>query len=66
MTTRIGNIVLIEPEEDRRCEFCGKLDECRPAGPKGEQVCYDCGMKNPGAMKRYTDRLFNFDGGLTQ
>jgi hypothetical protein len=64
MTTRIGNVVLIAPEHDRACELCGKWTECRPAGPNQEQVCYDCGLKDPAAMERYNQRLF--DGGLTQ
>lgn len=42
----------IAPEEDRRCELCGKIAECRPYGPKGEQVCFDCGMKDEEAARR--------------
>ena len=64
MTKRIGNLVVIAGEDDRVCELCGKEEECRPAGPKGEQVCWDCANKDKAAMKRYTDRLFQ--GGLTQ
>jgi len=56
--------VVIEGEPDRRCELCGKEDECRPAGPKGEQVCFECAQKDQAALKRYADRLFQ--GGLTQ
>lgn len=64
MSGRIGNIVIIEAEADRRCELCGQVDGCRPAGPKGEQVCFDCALKDPAAMDRYMRRLF--DGGVTQ
>jgi hypothetical protein len=64
VTTRIGNVVLIEGEEDRTCELCGKREECRPAGPKGEQVCWECANKDKAAMERYSQRLFQ--GGLTQ
>ncbi len=46
MTKRIGPIVIIAPEEDDVCEFCGKLDELRPYGPNRERICFDCGMKN--------------------
>lgn len=35
----------IAPEPDRKCELCGKDAECRPYGPDGKQVCFDCGMK---------------------
>ena len=39
-------------EPERRCELCGKLAECRPYGPKGEQVCFECGMKDEKACER--------------
>jgi hypothetical protein len=42
----------IAAEKEQRCELCGKIAECRPYGPKGEQVCFDCGMKNEEAAKR--------------
>jgi hypothetical protein len=64
MTQRIGNTVVIEGEDERKCELCGKMDECRPAGPNQEQVCFDCAQKNPAALERYSQRLFQ--GGLTQ
>lgn len=64
MTQRIGDAVIISGEEDRRCELCGEIEECRPAGPKGEQVCFDCAQKDQQALKRYADRLFN--GGEVQ
>ena len=47
MTRRVGNIVIIEVEDDDTCELCGKVDELRPYGPKGERICYDCGQKDP-------------------
>ena len=43
---------VIQEEPDRRCELCGKVDECRPYGPKGEWVCFDCAMKNEAAANR--------------
>lgn len=59
MSKRIGNIAIIAPEPDRRCELCGKVDECRPYGPKGEQICYACAMKDPaGTQKRMNQKLF--------
>ena len=42
----------IAAEDDRECELCGKVTECRPYGPNGEDVCYDCGMKDKEAAKR--------------
>jgi hypothetical protein len=33
---------IIAAELDQMCEMCGKIDECRPYGPNGEQICFDC------------------------
>jgi hypothetical protein len=52
MIYRVGNVIVVEAEDDRECELCGKMDETRPYGPKGERVCYDCGMKNRSAVDR--------------
>lgn len=49
----------IAPEEDRVCELCGVKDECRPYGPKYEQICFDCGMLNVELTKqRMTEYIF--------
>lgn len=34
----------IAEEPPQVCEMCGKVEECRPYGPNGEQICYDCAM----------------------
>lgn len=53
MTRKIGdNIILIEPTPAAVCELCGKADELRPYGPKGENVCFDCGMKDEEAATK--------------
>jgi len=36
----------IAEEADQVCEMCGIITECRPYGPNGEQICFDCGMKD--------------------
>lgn len=33
---------VIAQEPDQACEMCGKIDECRPYGPNGEQICFEC------------------------
>ena len=47
MTKRVGNIVMIYPEESQQCDECGKIDELRPYGKDGAKICWDCGQKNP-------------------
>lgn len=32
--------------DKQECELCGRLSETRPYGPRGEQICFQCGMKN--------------------
>jgi hypothetical protein len=61
MTQRIGNIIIIEPEAEEKCELCGDIAELRPYGPHGERICYKCGMKN----EELTDAMMRhvlFDG----
>jgi len=58
MTQRIGDVVIIEDEEDKKCELCGEIRDCRPAGPNGEQVCFECANKDKEALQKYADRLF--------
>ena len=43
---------IIEAERVDRCELCGRIAETRPYGPSGEEVCFDCGMKDEDAAKR--------------
>jgi len=43
---------IISEEEEQECELCGAFEECRPYGPKGEQVCFECGMKNKETTNR--------------
>lgn len=33
---------VIMQEPPQFCEMCHKIDECRPYGPNGEQICFDC------------------------
>jgi len=38
---------IIAQEPDQVCELCGKIDECRPYGPKDEEICFDCATSTP-------------------
>jgi hypothetical protein len=42
---------IIEAEKPQQCDLCGVIAELRPYGPKGEKVCFDCGMKDEDAAK---------------
>jgi len=57
MSKRVGNIVIIDAEPDDTCELCGKTAECRPYGPNGERICYECGMKDPKTTERQINRI---------
>ncbi len=52
MSKKIGNLIIIAPEEDQVCEMCGSVEETRPYGPMGERICYDCGMKDEAMTKK--------------
>jgi hypothetical protein len=57
MSFQVGNIPVIADEPDKTCELCGKVADCRPYGPRGEQICYECGMKNEATTTRQMNRL---------
>jgi hypothetical protein len=42
----------IQETDPAPCEMCGKIRELRPYGPNGENVCFDCAMKDEAAAKR--------------
>jgi hypothetical protein len=42
----------IAAEKPQQCDLCGKIEELRPYGPKGEMVCFACAMKDKPAAQR--------------
>lgn len=46
MSKRVSNIPVIEGEPDFICFMCGKVAETRPYGPNGEELCFECAMKD--------------------
>jgi hypothetical protein len=52
MSERIGDIAFCYSEKPQQCDLCGKIDELRPYGPKGEMICFDCGMKDEATTKK--------------
>lgn len=57
---------IIAQEADQLCEYCGKMDECRPYGPNGEEVCFDCAMTKVGeetVQKQMMKHIFGEENG---
>jgi hypothetical protein len=38
---------IIAQEPEQMCEYCNRIDECRPYGDNGEQICFDCATSTP-------------------
>jgi hypothetical protein len=34
----------IAEQKPEACTMCGVIEECRPYGPNGENICFECGM----------------------
>lgn len=52
MSHKDGDVFYVIPEPDGRCELCGAVEETRPYGPVGKQICFVCGEKDPEGTKR--------------
>lgn len=62
MSHRIGKTVVICETPNAKCELCGKIDELRPYGPRGENICFDCGQKDAkGTERRMNQILFGHE-----
>ena len=48
---------MIEAEPKGVCALCLAHEETRPYGPKGEEVCFTCGMKDEDAASRGFEKL---------
>ncbi len=46
---------IIAQEPEQVCEFCNKIEECRPYGPNNEQICFDCATATP-EMKAISEK----------
>lgn len=51
-----GRVIAEQPPG--RCALCEAVEETRPYGPNGEEVCFDCGMKDEAAAQRGFERRF--------
>lgn len=59
MTKIINGKLYIYPSADQQCDLCGKIAELRPYGPKGECICYECGMKNEEETQRQFGKILD-------
>lgn len=58
MTFKAGNVLVSAKEPSQQCDFCGKIAELRPYGPKGECICFACAMKDEETTKeQFSKRL---------
>jgi hypothetical protein len=61
MVMKIGKVNVIgHPDEAKpqKCEDCGQMDELRPYGKDGANVCFDCAMKDEeNATRMFVNRL---------
>jgi len=58
MTEILDGVLVIEPETEQMCVYCGKYAETRPYGPGGAEVCFDCAMNSTPEMKRTVVETF--------
>ena len=42
----------IQEEPPQVCELCYQVAECRPYGPNDEQICFECGRRDPVTTNR--------------
>lgn len=57
----MSSLGVIAQEPPQACEMCGVIDECRPYGPNGEQICFNCATTkfNPAEIeKRMAQHIF--------
>ncbi len=57
--------IILSARRPQSCDLCGKVAELRPYGPRGEWICFQCGMKNEEAAKKaFSRRLERGDSRL--
>lgn len=55
----MSGLGFIAEQSPEACEMCGIIAECRPYGPEGENICFDCAMKDPETTeKRMAQHIF--------
>lgn len=62
----MSGLGFIAEQKPECCEMCGVIDECRPYGPNGENICFDCAMTKVGeetVNKQIAKHIFGEDNG---
>lgn len=57
---KVRGVVVLDRTDapEGKCEVCGTDDqELRPYGPKGEWICFACGMKDEATTARQYKRI---------
>ena len=57
MSRNVNGIPVIEAEPELICFQCGRIAETRPYGPNGEELCYECGMKDVDTTNRMMGKV---------
>ena len=57
MSRNVNGVVIIEAEPDFICFQCGKVAETRPYGPNGEELCFECAMKDEATTTRMMNKV---------
>jgi hypothetical protein len=52
----MSGLGIIQEEPPQACELCGVIDECRPYGPNGEEIFFDCGIKDQETTAKQMDK----------
>ena len=62
MTFKIGKTLVIAEQAPAKCEACGQIDELRPYGINGANVCFDCAMKDEATAALMFEKRLRGDG----
>lgn len=55
-------VVVIEDEPEAECDLCHKIDELRPYGPNGENICIECADKDREMTQRRMGQVMFGEG----
>lgn len=56
---KVKVVYRIEATEPGTCDLCGEIAELRPYGPNGENICFQCGMKDEESTRRAFEKVLD-------